>query len=298
MGRIAAFTQEQVFEAANKLVETGNEVSPNSLRDLLGRGSYSTFVKHIEAWQRARQEAPAPVIIEMPENVKTAFTQCWQAASAEAGKEIAAIREKADAEVRAAKRSVDEALAAIEQLEAEAEADATKQEALEQELAKERAALAQTTSEGIARESALSATVAQMREQIASQEAELVRVHRESDDLRSQLIEAQERIDTVSARERKLIEEVAHAKADVSRLTEDLKRQKAQSVEAIGKIERGKQALEAELMGVRREVRDMDSQLGQANGELQALRTQVVSQAAAIEKFSALPGHRKANEES
>ena len=34
MGRIAAFTQEQVFEAADKLVETGNEVSPNTLRDL------------------------------------------------------------------------------------------------------------------------------------------------------------------------------------------------------------------------------------------------------------------------
>lgn len=296
MGRIAAFTQEQVFEAADKLLETGNEVSPNSLRDLLGRGSYSTFVKHIETWQRARQEAPAPVAIEMPESVKAAFAQCWHAASTEAGKEIATIREKADAEIRAAKRSVDEALAAIEQLEAEAEADATRQEALEQQLSTERAAHAQATTEGIAREAALTATTTQMRQQIEAQEAELVRVHRESDDLRSQLIEAQERIDTVSARERKLIEEVAQAKAEAARLVDDLKRQKAQSVDAIGKIEKAKQGLEAELMGLRREVRDMDSQLGKANGELQALRTQVVSQAAAIEKFSALPASSKGKE--
>lgn len=72
MGRIAAHSQEQVFEAADKLAANGQEVTPNALRDVLGRGSYSTLLKHIDAWQQARQAAPAPVLIEMPESVKVA----------------------------------------------------------------------------------------------------------------------------------------------------------------------------------------------------------------------------------
>ncbi len=114
MGRIAAFTQEQVFEAADKLAADGIEVSPNALRDHLGRGSFSTFMKHIDAWKKAQEDSPAPVVFDMPDNVKAAFAQCWQAAAAEASKEISSVREKAAMEIRTVTRRTDEALEAID----------------------------------------------------------------------------------------------------------------------------------------------------------------------------------------
>lgn len=323
MGRTAVHTQEQVFEAAGQLAANGQEITPNALRDVLGRGSYSTFVKHIDAWQQARKAAPAPVILEMPESVKAAFAQCWQAAASEAGKEITAIREKADAEIKGTKRRLDEAIAAIEQLEGEAEADTARLEIAESALATERAASQQATTDAAAREAALSATADQMREQIEAQQVELGRVHAEAeatrnqqtaeitrlstdfsrqlaeqasalrasqgeaDRLRGQLADAGEKLDAIFARERTKIEEAATAKAEAVRLAEQLKDQKVRSVEVIGKLEKSKQALEGELMAIRKETRDLSTKLGMATGELEALRTQVAGQTDVIKGFAA-----------
>lgn len=322
MGRTAAHTQEQVFEAADKLAANGQEVTPNALRDLLGRGSYSTFVRQIDLWQRARQAAPAPVILEMPESVKVAFSQCWQAAAGEAGKEIAAIREKADAEIKGTKRRLDEAIAAIEQLEGEAEADTARMETVEAALATERMTSQQATTDAVAREAALSATVDQMREQIEAQQAELGRVHveveaargqhgaeitrltadfarqlaeqtatlkanqGEADRLRGQLADAEGKLDAASVRERAKIEEAATAKAEAARLTDQLKDQKVRSLEVIGKLEKSKQALEGELTVTRKEIRELVSLFGTAKGELEALRTQVAGQTDVIKGFA------------
>lgn len=331
MGRTAVHTQEQVFEAADKLAANGQEVTPNGLRDVLGRGSYSTFVKHIDAWQQARRAAPAPVILEMPESVKAAFAQCWQAAASEAGKEIAAIREKADAEIKGTKRRLDEAIAAIEQLEGEAEADTARLETAEAALAVERTTSQQATTDAVAREAALSATADQMGEQIEAQQAELGRVHAEAeatrnqhaaeiarlstdfsrqlaeqasalrasqgeaDRLRGQLADAGEKLDAIFARERTKIEEAATAKAEAVRLAEQLKDQKVRSVEVIGKLEKSKQALEGELMAIRKETRDLSTKLGMATGELEALRTQVAGQTDVIKGFAAsAQGDKKA----
>ena len=298
---------------------------------MLGRGSYSTFVKQIDVWQRARQAAPAPVILEMPESVKASFSQCWQAAASEAGKEIAAIREKADAEIKGTKRRLDEAIAAIEQLEGEAEADTARLEVAEVALAAERAASQRATTAAAAREAALSATADQMREQIEAQQAELGRIHAvaeaarnqhaaeitrltadfsrqlaeqatavqasqgEADRLRGQLAEAGEKLDATSARERAKIEEAATAQAEAARLTDQLKDQKARSVEVIGKLEKSKQTVEGELTASRKEVRDLSAQLGKATGELEALRTQVAGQTDVIKGFAALAqGDKKA----
>lgn len=323
MGRTAVHTQEQVFEVADNLAANGQEVTPNALRDVLGRGSYSTFVKHIDAWQQARKAAPAPVILEMPESVKAAFAQCWQAAASEAGKEIAAIREKADAEIKGTKRRLDEAIAAIEQLEGEAEADTARLETAEAALAVERTTSQQATTDAVAREAALSATADQMGEQIEAQQAELGRVHAEAeatrnqhaaeiarlstdfsrqlaeqasalrasqgeaDRLRGQLADAGEKLDAIFARERTKIEEAATAKAEALRLAEQLKDQKVRSVEVIGKLEKSKQALEGELMAIRKETRDLSTKLGMATGELEALRTQVAGQTDVIKGFAA-----------
>ena len=87
MGRLAAFTPEQVYEAAEQLFAAGQEVTPNALRDSLGKGSYSTFVKHIEEWKRTRQAPAVVVAFVMPDEVKVAFDKAWLAATSEAGKE-------------------------------------------------------------------------------------------------------------------------------------------------------------------------------------------------------------------
>ena len=258
MGRIAAHSQEQVFEAADKLAAEGHDVTPTTLRELLGRGSFSTLGKHIDAWQQARKTAPAPVMIEMPEGVKVAFAQCWMAAAAEAGKEIAAIREKADAEVHGTKRRLDEALAEVERLEEYANADATALDAAQARLAQTVKDAQQAATAAAAREAALSATAVQMQKQIEAQQAEILRIR----------TEAAEKLDAAVARERAKIEEATKAKADAERLTDQLAEQKARSAESIGN-------LETALSASRQEAKTLADNQARAQGELEALRTQL-----------------------
>lgn len=322
MGRKALHTQEQVFQAANALAASGKEVTPTSLRDALGGGSLTTIYKHIDAWQETRLAAPVPVILEMPDSVKAAFSQCWQAAASEAGKEIAAVREKADNEVKAAKRRLDEAIAAIEQLEAEADSDAARLEAAEANLAAERKTSQQVATEAAAHEAALMATVEQMKQQLEALQTELACVHEEADAartqysaeisrltadfsrqlaeqaaavrsaqaeadrLRGQLVEVGGKLDAIITSERVKIEEAATAKADVVRLTEHLKEQEVRSADAINKLEKDRQSLEAELSVMRKEVREAEANLGRATGELESLRTQVAGQTDVIKRFA------------
>lgn len=220
MGRIAAHTQEQVFEAAEKLAAESREVTPTTLREVLGRGSFSTLGKHLDAWRQARKIAPALVTINMPENVRAAFARCWQAVANEAGREITAIREKADAEIQASKRRLDEALAKV-------------------------------------------------------------------DHLRTQL-------EAASDREKAKVEEAATAKAAAARLSDQLKEQKLRSVEVIGKLEKGKQALEADLSAARKDARASATGLGRAQGELEALRTEV---ARLNDTIRSLTGHGEKKDE-
>lgn len=328
MGRIAAHTQEQVFEAADKLAAEGHEVTATTLREVLGRGSFSTLGKHIDAWQQARKAAPVPVVIDMPESVKAAFAQCWQAAATEAGKEIAAIREKADAEIKGTKRRLDEALAEVERLEEDANTDAAALETAQASLAQTAKDAQQAATDAAAREAALSATAEQMQKQIEAQQAELARVHAEADAarsqhaaevarltgdfsrqlaeqttalqaaqgeadrLRGQLAEAAEKLDVASARERAKIEETAKAKADAERLADQLKEQKARSVEVIGKLEKSKQGLEADLSASRKEAKASAADQARAQGELEALRAQVAHLNDTIRSLAA-PGERK-----
>jgi chromosome segregation ATPase len=279
MGRTAVHTQEQVFEAADQLAAKGQDVSANALRDVLGRGSYSTFVKHIEAWQLQRKAVPAPVFIEMPDGVKLAFAQCWQAAATEAGKEIAAIREKSEQEIKASKRRLDEALAVVEELEAEAEATGSKLEESELHLRNERQAVQQAA----AREAGLSASVTRMTEQIGAQEAELKRVHAEAEASRraheAELKRMRAELDALLERERAEVQRTSQAKseaqaavAQAANLTEQLELQKAERAHEVEKLEAAVVQLGADLAACNAESRDLVKQLGHANGELMALR--------------------------
>lgn len=297
MGRKAMHTQEQVFEAADRLAATGREVTPASLREYLGGGSLTTIYKHHEAWAAARAAQAAPVVIEMPEAVKAAFAQCWNIAASEASKEIASIREKADAEVKAAKRRLDEAVAAIAQLEAENEAETARADDLERRLAEQQNAANTAATEAAAREAGLSATAEQLREQLTALKDELRHAHDEAADVRLERDRLAGALDQVRAeladktasmaeRERKLIEDAAAARADVARVTDQLKDQKARSVEVIGKLEASKQRMEGDLDAARKEARDAARELSRAQGELEALRTQVAGQADLIRGFA------------
>jgi DNA repair exonuclease SbcCD ATPase subunit len=182
MGRAAAYTQEQVFEMADKLAVSGKEVTPTTLREALGRGSFSTLGKFINIWQETRRSDLSPVRIEMPEGVKASFMQCWQAAVTEAGREIAAIRGTANTEIKAARQQLDE----IERLETEANAEAARLETAENKIA-----------EAAARQAALSATVDQMQKQIETQQTELAAAHKEARELAAQLGRASGELDAL-----------------------------------------------------------------------------------------------------
>jgi chromosome segregation ATPase len=198
MGRKALHTREEVFAAADQLAAEGRDVTASALLASLGGGSLTTIYKHLEAWETSRKDTPRPVVIEMPEAVSAAFARAWQAAAQEAGKEIAAIREKTDAEIRAIGKRFEEALTNIERLEAEANEDAARLESLAAQLADRDTAL----REAATREAALKATVEQMGRQIDAQQAELERVHAEAE------AERQER------------------KAEIDRLTGELDRER------------------------------------------------------------------------
>lgn len=275
MGRIAAHTQEQVFEAADKLTADGREVTPNTLRQALGSGSFTTLGAGIAAWRDARKTAPAPMIIDMPESVTAAFAQCWQAAAAEAGKEIASIRQKADAEINGTKRDLAEALAEIARLEGESHSDATALESARDSLVQAAKDAQQAATDAAAREAALAATAKQLQQQVEAQQAELARVHAETDAARKQhAAEAARLTDDYSrhlallAEDLKLAQrdsdgvrvlhtEAATAKAEVERLASLCKTQ------------------DADLTVSRREARTASDGLARAQGELEALRSQL-----------------------
>ena len=60
MGRKALHTQDQVFEAADRLAASSREVTPTTLREALGGGSLTTIYRHLEAGEATRRAAPAP----------------------------------------------------------------------------------------------------------------------------------------------------------------------------------------------------------------------------------------------
>lgn len=52
-------TQEEVFQAADRLTAAGEEVTIKAIREELGTGSLTTITRHLRAWKGPR-EKPAP----------------------------------------------------------------------------------------------------------------------------------------------------------------------------------------------------------------------------------------------
>lgn len=307
MGRKAMHTQEQVFEVADRMAASGQEVTPTALLQALGGGSLTTIYKHLDAWQVSKKDAPVQAVFEMPEPVKVAFNGAWQIAANEAAKEVTAIREKADIEVKAVVRRLDEAVSNIEHLESEADADATKIEAMERQLLSDKSAADNFATQAVARESALSATVEQMRLQIEGQSTELVRVHADHDSarkahadelarltadfarqladsanalraahdetaqVRAKLEAEAEKVAFALERERETVKKLAEADGDVKRLAVEANNEQIRHAAAIKK-------LEGEQTALRAEATEAVRKLAATTGECEALRAQVASQ--------------------
>lgn len=180
MGRRGSISEEQVFEAADALVAQGKEVTPTALLSSLGSGSFTTIYKHLSAWEASRATAVTDRAAVIPEAVLSAFGAAWRAATAEAGKEVLAVKEQAAEEVAAAKAQFQEALETIERLEAESESDAAQLEAQSARIAELESALHQSENE----RSALKAASEQLQNQVKSQESELARLHKELESAR------------------------------------------------------------------------------------------------------------------
>lgn len=177
MGRRGSISEEQVFEAGDALVAQGKEVTPTALLSSLGSGSFTTIYKHLSAWESSRASAVTDRAAVIPETVLSAFGAAWRAATAEAGKEVLAVKEQAAEDVAAARTQFQEALQTIEQLETESEADAARLESLSAKVAELEKSLHQSENE----RAALKATCEQLQHQVKSQESDLARLYKESD---------------------------------------------------------------------------------------------------------------------
>ncbi|MBZ0189090.1 MAG: DNA-binding protein, partial [Candidatus Obscuribacterales bacterium] len=207
MGRRGSITETQVFEAADALVAQGREVTPTALLNSIGSGSFTTIYKHLSAWEESRVAAVTDRAAVIPEAVLSAFGAAWRTASAEAGKEVAVVKEQASEEIATAKVQFQEALTTIERLESESEADAAKIESLNARIAELEESLHKAENE----KSAIKATAEQLREQVHSQESELERVHKDADAERKK---HQEEMDKTEERARICEQETAAARKE------------------------------------------------------------------------------------
>jgi chromosome segregation ATPase len=281
MGRKALHTQEEVFAAADRMSGAGEDVTASALLATLGGGSLTTIYKHLDAWEATRKDKPRPVMIDMPEMVKAAFAQAWQAAALEAGKEVATIRDKADTEVKAITKRFGEALTNIERLEAEANEEAARLEALSDQVAQQDKALQVAAT----KEAALSATVEQMQQQIKAQQAELERVHSEAESERQARKQETERLTGEIERERQAAETIRQqAASDANQHRQENERQGAEiaKLTALLETEREKQTeqqrrtseAEAALQEARQETNAAKEAAARWQGQVEAMTAQ------------------------
>jgi len=176
MGRKSFFTEKQVFDAADTLAAQGKEVSAAALLKVLGGGSFTTIYKHLKPWQESRPTlARTAADSALPEPAQAAFVAAWKVAASEAARELSEARDKADEEVKAIGRQLQETLSQIERLERDSEADAAQIEALNLSLAELQDVLQKSEHD----RAALGATAEHLKLQLEGQSAELQRMSQE-----------------------------------------------------------------------------------------------------------------------
>ncbi|MBF0315099.1 MAG: DNA-binding protein [Oligoflexia bacterium] len=75
-------TKEQVFEAADKLISSGLSITVEAIRSEIGSGSYTTIMKHLEAWRE--QASVQSKIPNIPTAVNKHFEKIWMISYQEA----------------------------------------------------------------------------------------------------------------------------------------------------------------------------------------------------------------------
>ncbi|MBX9686258.1 MAG: DNA-binding protein [Candidatus Obscuribacterales bacterium] len=277
MGRRGSITEAQVFEAADTLVAQGREVTPNALLNILGSGSFSTIYKHLDTWEKSRATAVTDRAAVVPDSVLAAFGAAWRTATAEAGKEVIAVREQATEEIAEARAKFQEALGTIERLEAESEADAAKLD----ELAAKSADLEKALNRSENEKSGLKATTEQLRQQVQAQETELARLHKDGEaerkrhqDELTKAASAQEKLALQLEQVRQQLSE-AHSKLEKSERERSEALLKAQEAsQRATRAEEQSQKAEKETAAARKEKEAAIKEAAELKGKADALQSQ------------------------
>lgn len=182
MARGPNIDQDELFEAANRLEAEGKEVTAQALLTALGRGSYTTVYKHLDAWKASRPAPVAAVSMQMPDPVKNIFASAWRMAVMESAKETEAVRAKASEDIRQAAAQFQGALDAIEKLEKDAE-ESAKELASANELAEQRQAEIVKVESNLAGQKA---TCEELRHQLSDRDKENSRLREELEKARQE----------------------------------------------------------------------------------------------------------------
>lgn len=115
-------TQEQVFEAANQLIGQGVTPTPALIRNVLGKGSFTTISQHLSAWKDYRWHNENN-LQWIPKSVETKamelIQETWEAATRDAIDEIERLQNDFTRQVEALQAANQQLQAKVEQLEAE-----------------------------------------------------------------------------------------------------------------------------------------------------------------------------------
>ena len=175
MTRGPNIAQGELFEVADRLESEGKEVTALAVQTALGRGSYTTVYKYLEAWRASRPAPVAPVSFQMPDPVKNIFAGAWRMALMESAKETEAVKVKAAEDLKNAAAQLHGALQAIEKLELAAEASATEIASLKESSEQKQAVLSKTEAELSARANATE----DLRRQLVDRDSEIARLREE-----------------------------------------------------------------------------------------------------------------------
>ena len=112
----SGITREQVFEAAQSLMDEGITPTVAAVRERIGSGSFTTVSAHLAEWRAQNIQAPAN-IPEMPDRVRNALNQACAQAVASAQEDLETQRQALEAMRRELDKERADMAAEIERLE-------------------------------------------------------------------------------------------------------------------------------------------------------------------------------------
>ena len=113
--------RDAVFSAADQLKSEGGDPSIIAVQERVGGGSYTTIKRLLDEWQKERIQKSvelSKVPVDLSSKGADLVHTIWSAANALAQKDVVAIQEKAAQKLEVARRELAEATAEITRLEA------------------------------------------------------------------------------------------------------------------------------------------------------------------------------------